>query len=233
MPVDNLKVELKYYYCRQDKVYSKRECKQSPVCTPVQFQLLWQILSSRESWWQQVSCLWELRPKQYETKKVWSNVRKGLRNFLLSPASSIGRRAAPTAWSNVGWSWFKKKKVYMSGKCLHPKHTLTNIMPLCLSRPVKPVCRNILVKVINVSLPHFRHLFPEKTTVSLCAHLGKKKKKVALADGGLSLDHLYIMRRWFFFFFAKINKLFCQIPWPLWTAPNIYKILHPDASVAQ
>lgn len=54
------------------------------------------------------------------------------------------------------------------------KHTLTNIRSLCLSRPVKPVCKNLLVKVINESLPHFHHLFPGKTTVSLCTHLKKK-----------------------------------------------------------
>lgn len=132
IPVDTLKVELQYYYCRQDKVYSRRECKQSPVCTSVQFQLLWQILSSRESWWQQVSRFWALRPKQYETKKVWSNVRKGLRNFLLSPASSIGRRATPTAWSHVGWSWFKKKKRFTSQASAYSPNTPWRILGHCV-----------------------------------------------------------------------------------------------------
>lgn len=81
IPVDTLKVELQYYCCRQDKVYSWRECKQSPVCTSVQFQLLWQILSSRESWWQQVSRFWALRPKQYETKRCGVMWGKGCAIF--------------------------------------------------------------------------------------------------------------------------------------------------------
>lgn len=132
IPVDTLKVELQYYCCRQDKVYSRRECKQSPVSTSVQFQLLWQILSSRESWWQQVSRFWALRPKQYETKKCGVMWGKGCAIFCFLQPLLFERRAAPTAWSHVGWSWFKKKKRFTCQASAYSPNTPWRILGHCV-----------------------------------------------------------------------------------------------------